>query len=69
MTAFIDAILSIYKSFLGEYIDVHTNKKTRHHELRRITNRWYNQISGGKGSMNIKAFAAELGPKLITFLQ
>ena len=68
LTAFIDAILSIYKSFLGEYIDVHTNKKTRHHELRRITSRWFSQISGGKGSMNIKAFAAELGPKVITFL-
>lgn len=69
LTSLIEAVLSVYRRFLAEYIDVHTNKRARHNELRRITHVWFESISGGKGSMNIRAFAGQLGSKLVTYLQ
>jgi hypothetical protein len=61
LTALVEALISLYKTFLEQYIDVYLCKEARDNELKSIVHTWFHKISDQKDAMNIKAFALNLG--------
>jgi Ca2+-binding EF-hand superfamily protein len=61
LLGFLNAWAGLFKTLFLEYVEGHTNKEVRETHLRTIVRSWFKQISKGKDSMNVRAFATVLG--------